>query len=128
MISRFPIGARVRSAFNGAKGFTGTVVGHEDGKLVICRSDKIMNYHDKRVRYAYSPNELNLLPIKVIFRAGRKYLLNDKLEVEAMEHACDSALLMLCSAGVYIATVFHEETIERLSEAYGITNVKNIKA
>ncbi|MMZ45667.1 hypothetical protein D1872_72710 [compost metagenome] len=57
---KFKLGDEVRSiARDESNCFVGTIVGFElDTNTALCRSEKINNYKDKKVRYAYGVDEL----------------------------------------------------------------------
>lgn len=72
----YAIGDKVRTTFRG--GLVGYVVGFEPWtNLVIACSEKLSNYTDKRVRYAYSLDELNKFKPLLRIIPGHFYAIKD---------------------------------------------------
>lgn len=102
----FELGDTVMSTFTIAHPFEGIVVGFElDTNRVICRSARIENYADRRVRYAYRVDEIKKADAGYVeFELDKKYKINCKDDVHVRFLHKDDVVLYT-TAGDYYAKV-----------------------
>lgn len=126
-IDVFPIGTKVKTEFPGSNGFEGKVVAYEeDTNRLICISNRVKNYSDKRVRYAYRVDELRELDDSFTFKVGRSYEVNGNTILTSVEHPCRNDFVILIDSSSFVVCVVPTVASLEVLEAHQVYSVQEL--
>lgn len=123
---RYKVGDKVKSTIGT---FVGYVVGIEDHtNRVICVSERIEKYNDKRVRYAYSLSELTTYEEDYELYQGKWYRVNGTYKLMATQHpGLNHCVMLITKNGEIKYEAIPKVTNRReLKLTFGIDTIKGV--